>query len=542
MNKNEVELLQIISNGLFSNKVGVVSDSLLHLAANQEVLPLISNGNTALLIISNNIKVLNEQDIIRSLLNGIPYAVICEPAASIYYPNPLKKTLRNIEIITKKPAAVYNALLQGDYVPSCSLGDNVASIYFVKNGIAVILRLDLNDFIIDGIDNAITQMINGHSLEMLSDEDNGLLLINEVSRNPRLCSVIDWVMYINHYLHDDQWESFKRKSDRLELTDLAKTAGRFGQIYLGLSNNFQWCLDVPGKQVEKLATNVFRNNVDITPAQRRRPFLHYLYNSIANSPLWKPAYYLNDLSYIIQYKLMGEKRISESDRINVEKNVTFIYKSFNRQRQARRLYMSIKKYYPEAKIIIADDSFVPLENEGVIHLPFNSGLSKGLIKALELVKTPYVMRLDDDMLLTPNSNIHNELKFLQNHPEVDLVSIQANYQKPVESANRFSIMRMEKNLLIPAGTIIDGREVVYKASNIFLAKTEKVKMIGYDSNIQILDHHDFFYRAAGKIVCVQDPNASLMHCHNRFDRMYNKYRFDIKHDEEYLKQKDKKHE
>lgn len=38
-----------------------------------------------------------------------------------------------------------------------------------------------------------------------------------------------------------------------------------------------------------------------------------------------------------------------------------------------------------------------------IHLPFNSGLSKGLIEVIAGVETPYVMRLDDDMLLTSSS-------------------------------------------------------------------------------------------------------------------------------------------
>ena len=86
--------------------------------------------------------------------------------------------------------------------------------------------------------------------------------------------------------------------------------------------------------------------------------------------------------------------------------------------------------------------------------------------------------------------------FLQNHPELDIVSVQANYQKPREKARRSSQMKMKKRLLIPAGTIIEGREVIYKAANVFLARTDKVRLVGYDSNIQRMDHCDFFYRVA----------------------------------------------
>ncbi len=61
---------------------------------------------------------------------------------------------------------------------------------------------------------------------------------------------------------------------------------------------------------------------------------------------------------------------------------------------AKRLYSGIRAYYPGAAIVIVDDSAEPLEiaDTDIIHLPFNSGLSKGLIAALDAVKTEYVMR------------------------------------------------------------------------------------------------------------------------------------------------------
>lgn len=73
-----------------------------------------------------------------------------------------------------------------------------------------------------------------------------------------------------------------------------------------------------------------------------------------------------------------------------------------------------KAYYPKAHVVIADDSQEPLQienmekNDLILHLPFNSGLSKGLIAALAEVKTPYVMRMDDDLLLTPHTNVHEQ--------------------------------------------------------------------------------------------------------------------------------------
>lgn len=248
--------------------------------------------------------------------------------------------------------------------------------------------------------------------------------------------------------------------------------------------------------------------------------------------------FLLDSFRMARYRLLGRPRIAPDDVKNVEENVTFIFKSFNRQRMARRLYDSIRAYYPGAAIVIADDSAAPLEIPGahIIHLPFNSGLSKGLIAALAEVKTEYVMRLDDDELLTPRSNIHGQLAFLQAHPEVDLCAVQAS-KKPEKSATLYNSIRMNKELLIPAGTVIDGHVVAYKAPNCFLARTEKLREVGYDPNIRMIDHHEFFYRAAGVLVCVQDPHAYVYHYHNRFDREYAKYRGDTRGDSLYIRQK-----
>ena len=125
-----------------------------------------------------------------------------------------------------------------------------------------------------------------------------------------------------------------------------------------------------------------------------------------------------------------------------------------------------KRYYPNARVIIADDSNKALSlididsRTEIIQLPFNSGLSRGLIEALSRVKTPFVMRMDDDELLMPKSKIHEQLTFLQRHLEIDLVGIQANYRYPEKMAQEYRTISMHKELLIPFGTTIEGREVV----------------------------------------------------------------------------------
>ena len=256
---------------------------------------------------------------------------------------------------------------------------------------------------------------------------------------------------------------------------------------------------------------------------------------IEHSFLTVPAYYALEGWYGVRYLLYRPRALSPEDRHLVEENVTFIYKSFNRQRKAKHLYQSIRAFFPNARIVIADDSAVPLEIPGaeIIHMPFNSGLSKGLIAALERVETPYVMRLDDDVLLIPKSQIPEQVRYLQKHQEVDLVSIpcRRSYQRGVEL---FLQNDMGKPMIIPNRTEIDGCIVACKTPNWFVARTEKIRQVGYDPNIRMIDHHEFFFRAAGRIVSVINPKARLLHDHNPFDRDYMKYRGDIRGDSIYI--------
>ena len=268
------------------------------------------------------------------------------------------------------------------------------------------------------------------------------------------------------------------------------------------------------------------------------------YRRVRKSVLRRPLYHIQNAYFACRHACFGRPHISPADRENVGKNVTFIYKSFNRQKKAAKLYRCIKAYYPSARVVIADDSREPLcisgmaEGDMIVRLPFNSGLSRGLIAALEQVRTPYVMRMDDDLLLIPKSDIHGQLAFLQKHSEVDLAAVQMTNRWPKIRAAEYRKIRMNKRLIIPAGMMIEGREVVYKAPNVFLARTESLKKVGYDPNIRMIDHHEFFLRAAGQIVCVQDAHRFVMHCHNLFESEdYADYRNDVAGDVRYIEEK-----
>ena len=261
---------------------------------------------------------------------------------------------------------------------------------------------------------------------------------------------------------------------------------------------------------------------------------------------------VNTLNYYIIsgiLKITGAKMPSKEDVLLMQENVTFVYKSFERQKMAVQLYWNIQKYYPGVNVIIVDDSQTPLDLKDnyvtVIQLPFNSGLSKGLNCALAQVITPYVIRMDDDELLTLRTNFHHQLRFLLSHTEVDLVATlccstlrNRSLKKSAEKYYKFPMDNAPQKLLIPHMYHLDETHVVCgKVPQVFVARTNSILSVGYDDNIRMIDHHEFFFRAAGNIVSVLATDSFVFHRHNSFDRNYAKYRYDIAEDKQYIRTK-----
>ena len=507
-----------------------------------------------LLTISKNTQLLVEQNRFINHLSNIELFVLGDPMIAMYYPDPLMCKLRDIDVLIKKGQfneAVKRCTETG-YTSFVLPTDNGDCIHFIKNNVVIHLQRRLRLFSDDKKNELLNKWIqeskpkevkiNKNVIPVPQDWIVGILQLclirinieyNVISRK----QLTDWISFVNSYLSKDRWPFFKQQADQLELTEIAKSVTRLGEV------DASWCRDASDffsklKIVEESVDDDEEKAVRVSRINPIRRVLRSGFNYLQGSSIRGLLYHINDLYYIYSLKLMGKPVIQPEDVENVEKNITFIYKSFNRQRQALRLYHNIRSYYPNARIIIADDSEHPLELPEVISLPFNSGLSVGLTAALESVQTPYVMRLDDDMLLTPDTNIHKILAFLMNHQEVDLIAGMPDHKNPKECAARFAEIKMYEKLLIPAGTIIDGKEVVYKTPNCFLARTEKMRLIGYDVNLRMNEHHDFFFRAAGRMVCVLDPESSIMHCHNKFeDEKYEKYRNDTASDLRYIKNK-----
>ncbi|XP_062830878.1 beta-1,4 N-acetylgalactosaminyltransferase 2-like [Anolis carolinensis] len=132
---------------------------------------------------------------------------------------------------------------------------------------------------------------------------------------------------------------------------------------------------------------------------------------------------------------------------NVSNLVTITTKTFFCYHKLRILINSIRKFYPDTTIIVADDSEHPkkIEEPNVEHfiMPFAKGWFAGRNLAISQVTTKYYIWVDDDFLFTEKNKIEEFVAVLEN-TNLDVVggSVQGN------DYSSQSFMRKEKTAAV----------------------------------------------------------------------------------------------
>jgi len=220
--------------------------------------------------------------------------------------------------------------------------------------------------------------------------------------------------------------------------------------------------------------------------------------------------------------------------------LTAVIKTFERPTMARRLVASLRRRYPDLAIVVVDDSREPEPIAGVetVTLPFNSGLSRGRQAGLEAARTPYALVLDDDFIAHRATRLHLPLAVLERQGAVDLVAGRRldlplfDFKSP-----KGKIWPTQATPLLPLGSRIDGLEVVDKTPNCFVGRRKRLLEVGWDPKLRLLEHADWFTRALGKLVCLQDTRWSVLHGRTPFKQDYMRHREDVAEVYAYLQRK-----
>uniref|UniRef100_A0A673A6Q0 Glycosyltransferase 2-like domain-containing protein n=1 Tax=Sphaeramia orbicularis TaxID=375764 RepID=A0A673A6Q0_9TELE len=229
---------------------------------------------------------------------------------------------------------------------------------------------------------------------------------------------------------------------------------------------------------------------------------------------------------------------------DISSSVTITTKTFLRYDQLRVLVNSIRTFYANIRIIIADDSFEPqkMTGEHILHyiMPPAQGWFAGRNLAVSQVTTKYFLWVDDDFEFTKDTKIEQLVEVMEAVPELDLGgAVQGNqfyfsiiYEKGDEKEGgclyRKSRGKYHPLPGYPQCTVVSG------VVNFFLARTDAVQRVGFDPKLQRVAHSEFFMDGLGSLTVASCNHVSIGHQSKRDQPgAYSRYRHPPNSDQEF---------
>lgn len=237
-------------------------------------------------------------------------------------------------------------------------------------------------------------------------------------------------------------------------------------------------------------------------------------------------------------------------------NVTFLIKTFEREYCIKKLVKSIYKYYPDAIVVIGDDSNVSCKKYfekkyskkrlSVYELPRDCGLSYGRNFLLDRVETEYFLLLDDDFEFDKKTDVKAALEELERN-DLDIIggylrdygNIHSNFDK-VKMAVKDIIDKKRDYNYIGKLNLDENEKTLYAdyitnefpdftmtdiVLNFFIGNTERIRSVNrWDDDLKLCEHTAFFLNAKKNGIRVGFTNKmSIKHKPFR-NKDYNAYR------------------
>uniref|UniRef100_A0A7N5K6F2 Beta-1,4-N-acetyl-galactosaminyltransferase 1 n=3 Tax=Caniformia TaxID=379584 RepID=A0A7N5K6F2_AILME len=212
-------------------------------------------------------------------------------------------------------------------------------------------------------------------------------------------------------------------------------------------------------------------------------------------------------------RLYPSGSLPQGAQYNISALVTIATKTFLRYNRLRALIASIRRFYPTVTVVIADDSDKPESISGphIEHylMPFGKGWFAGRNLAVSQVTTKYVLWVDDDFVFTARTRLERLVDVLERTP-LDLVGgavreisgFATTYRQLLSvepgAPGRGNCLRQKRGFHhelvgFPGCVVTDG------VVNFFLARTDKVREVGFDPRLSRVAHLEFFLDGLGSL-------------------------------------------
>jgi len=206
--------------------------------------------------------------------------------------------------------------------------------------------------------------------------------------------------------------------------------------------------------------------------------------------------------------------------------LTAIVRNFERPKALRRLVRSIRRHYPQLRILAADDSMEPRPLKGMelIQLPSDSGRSACQNALLARLRTPYFLLLENTAELCRGSKIEQLLQLVVDNKldiaggdvircQRKLMLFTKRQQRPEHglcdiAGDRLTLRRGHRS----RG---EGYSWCDLLGNFYIARTNKVRTIGgWDPELRDDEQAEFFVRAQHHGLRVGHvPEVNIWHWH-----------------------------
>lgn len=187
--------------------------------------------------------------------------------------------------------------------------------------------------------------------------------------------------------------------------------------------------------------------------------------------------------------------------------IDFCITTLDRYAHLEQLIDSIFKYYPNARITVADQSknidyhFYMNREVSLISLPYDCGLSYARNKLVECTKRPYILILEDDFLFTEDTKVEKLLTLSEKYDIIGGGVYRKDYRIPFEF---YFEKRGNELWQIPDGDKWqEYKGITYKETgcilNFALFNRRVFKDVQWDNRLKLREHQHFFYRVHKKI-------------------------------------------
>ncbi|KAJ8253513.1 hypothetical protein COCON_G00201250 [Conger conger] len=218
---------------------------------------------------------------------------------------------------------------------------------------------------------------------------------------------------------------------------------------------------------------------------------------------------------------------------DINSQVTVTTKTFLRYPEVNELIRSIRKFYKDIKIIIADDGFEQQKLNGSMieqyFMPPAQGWFAGRNLAVSQVTTKYFLWVDDDFMFTDKTKIEKFVEIMESMPELDVVAGSVGTNKfshtliYEEGDEEGGCLTRVKGTYQP----IPGIPNCFFASvviNFFLARTDAVRKVGFDPLLKRVGHSEFFMDGLGELLAAICPEINIGHQSKKRNDKYKKFR------------------